>query len=231
MTTFKNNIQRVNNSNSIVYDGDVYIEKDNGRGTIVKTLSDRKPGERMGYIEDGDRWAAINEPNGWLLEDIITFDFYANAYIKSRASLDDLTNEVACHIIGIRPDDHSKWANDLRTVLREYICNFDEYLENEDYFDNEEDLGDPDKLNKFLTGIIFDGICLYVDIYDIAEDIRAFKPYVNVTATENKGNVAKKTASYIIAALVVAGVVVVFFSLIGMGVFLLPLIGGAFTAK
>jgi hypothetical protein len=41
----------------------------------------------------------------------------------------------------------------------------------------------------------------------------------------------KKIIKYIIAALVVAGMFVVFFSLLGVGVFLLPLIGGAFTAK
>lgn len=41
----------------------------------------------------------------------------------------------------------------------------------------------------------------------------------------------KKIIKYIIAALVVAGIGVVLFSLIGVGVFLLPLIGGAFTAK
>lgn len=174
MTTFKNNIQRVNNSNSIVYNGDVYVERLNDRGVIAKTLSDRKPGERMGYIEDGERLAAINEPNGWMLDEIIPFDDAFNHYIKSHCSLDEATS-IVCDSIGIRPDDNSEWANDLRTIIREYICKFDEYLENEDYFDNEEDLGDPDKLNKFLTEIIFDGIYLYVDIYDIAEDIRAFK--------------------------------------------------------
>lgn len=41
----------------------------------------------------------------------------------------------------------------------------------------------------------------------------------------------KKIIKYIIAALVVTGVFVVLFSLVGVGVFLLPLIGGAFTAK
>lgn len=174
MTTFKNNIQRVNNSNSIVYNGDVYVERDNGRGATARTLSEKNPGERMGYIVDGGHMAAINEPNGWMLDEIIRFDFYFNAYIKSRMPLDEVTS-VACKSIGIQPDDNSEWANDLRTIIREYICNFDEYLENEDYFDNEEDLGDPDKLNKFLTEIIFDGLVLYVDIYDIAEDIRAFK--------------------------------------------------------
>lgn len=174
MTTFKNNIQRVDNSNSIVYNGDVYVERDNGRGATARTLSDKKPGERMGYIVDGERMAAINEPNGWLLDEIIRFDFYFNAYIKSRKSLDEVTSWV-CNSIGIRPDDNSEWAIDLRTVIRDFIEHFDEYLEDENYFDQESDLGDPDKLNKFLSDILFDGIILYVDIYDIAEDIRAFK--------------------------------------------------------
>lgn len=176
MTTFRNNIQRVNNFNSIVYNGDVYVERDNGRGATARTLSDKKPGERMGYIVDGGHMAAINEPNGWLLEEIIPFDFYANAYIKGRKSLDEVTSWV-CDSIGIRPDDNSEWAIDLRTVIRDFIKDFDDYLEDEAYL-NEEDFDDPDKLNEALSGIIFDGVSLYVDIYDIAEDIRAFKQAV-----------------------------------------------------
>ena len=176
MTTFKNNIQRVENSNSIVYNGDVYVERDNGRGATARTLSEKKPGERMGYIVDGGHMAAINEPNGWMLDEIIRFDFYFNAYIKSRMPLDEVTS-VACKSIGIQPDDNSEWANDLCTVIRDFIKDFDDYLEDEAYLD-EEDFGDPDKLNKALSGIIFDGVILYVDIYDIAEDIRAFKQAV-----------------------------------------------------
>ena len=41
----------------------------------------------------------------------------------------------------------------------------------------------------------------------------------------------KKIIKYIIAALVVAGVCVVLFSFIGVGIFLLPLVGGAFAAN
>lgn len=41
----------------------------------------------------------------------------------------------------------------------------------------------------------------------------------------------KKIFKYILAALVVSGVVIVLFSFIGVGVFLLPLIGGAFRSK
>lgn len=176
MTTFRNNIQRVNNSNSIVYNGDVYVERLNERGVIARTLSDKKPGERMGYIVGGGHMAAINEPNGWMLDEIIRFDFYFNAYIKSRMPLDEVTS-VACKSIGIRPDDNSEWAIDLRTVIRDFIRDFDAYLEDEAYL-NEEDFDDPDKLNEALSGIIFDGVIYDLDIYDIAEDIRAFKQAV-----------------------------------------------------
>lgn len=173
MKTFKNNIQRVENSNIIVYNGNVFVERDNGRGATTRTLSDKKHGERMGYIIEGERMAAINEPNGWMLDEIIRFDFYFNAYIKSRMPLDEVTS-VACKSIGIRPDDNSEWAIDLRTVIREFIEHFDDYLEDDAYL-NEEDFGDPDKLNASLSSIIFDGISIYVDIHDIAEDIHAFK--------------------------------------------------------
>lgn len=176
MTTFKNNIQRVNNSNSIVYNGDVHLERDNGRVIIARPLSDKKPGERMGYIVDGGHMAAINEPNGWLLEENIPFADAFNHYIKSHCSLDEATS-IVCDSIGIRPDDNSEWAIDLRTVIRDFIRDFDVYLEDESYL-NEADFGDPDKLNESLSGIIFDGICFDLDIYDIAEDIRAFKQAV-----------------------------------------------------
>ena len=176
MKTFKNNIQRVENSNSIVYNGNVYVERNNGRGATARTLSDKKPGERMGYIIDGEHMATINEPNGWLIEEIIPFDFYSNAYIKGRTPLDEVTS-VACNSIGIRPDDNSEWAIDIRTVIRDFIEHFDDYLEDDAYLD-EEDFDNPDKLNKTFNDIIFDGIVLYVDICDIAEDIRAFKQTV-----------------------------------------------------
>lgn len=40
----------------------------------------------------------------------------------------------------------------------------------------------------------------------------------------------KKIIKYIIAALVIAGACVLIFSFVGVGVFLLPLVGGAFAA-
>ena len=120
MKTFENNIQRVENSNIIVYNGNVFVERDNGRGATTRTLSDKKPGERMGYIIDGEHMAAINEPNGWMLDEIIRFDDAFNHYIKSHCSLDEATS-IVCDSIGIRHDDNSEWAIDLRTVIRDFI--------------------------------------------------------------------------------------------------------------
>lgn len=41
----------------------------------------------------------------------------------------------------------------------------------------------------------------------------------------------KKIIKYLFGAVAVAAIIVVIFSLVGFGVFLLPLLGGAFTAK
>lgn len=41
----------------------------------------------------------------------------------------------------------------------------------------------------------------------------------------------KKIIKYVMAAVAVVSIGVVLFSLVGIGVFLLPLLGGAFTAK
>ena len=41
----------------------------------------------------------------------------------------------------------------------------------------------------------------------------------------------KKIIKYIIGAVAVAAVIAVIFSLVGIGVFFLPLLGGVFTAK
>lgn len=170
-----NNNEEYNKNFGMVYPGEVYVCRTiNGRTMDVP--SDKRPGERCGFVPCDGYMMAINEPHGWRLDHTIFFDYAFNAYIKGRKSIEELTDMVAAEC-GIRPDDVSDWANDLRTVIHEYIVHFDMYLEDEEFMDDSKDLGDPAKLNKFLTGIIFDGICLHVDIYDIAEDIRAFKPY------------------------------------------------------
>nr|DAI31042.1 MAG TPA: syntaxin-1A [Caudoviricetes sp.] len=47
--------------------------------------------------------------------------------------------------------------------------------------------------------------------------------------SSNHQNIMKKIIKYIIAAVAVVSVFVVLFALLGVGVFLLPLLGGAFT--
>lgn len=47
---------------------------------------------------------SINEEKGWKLDHVIPFNFYHNAYIKSRASIDELVNMVLQEC-NIKPDD------------------------------------------------------------------------------------------------------------------------------
>ena len=86
---------------------------------------------------------SVNEEKGWKLDHVIPFDFYHNAYIKSRASIDDLVKMVLKEC-NISPDDTSSWAKDIRTIIKYSIEHFDEEME-----DDEED---PDEENRIISG-------------------------------------------------------------------------------
>ena len=86
---------------------------------------------------------SVNEEKGWKLDHVIPFDFYHNAYIKSRASIDDLVKMVLQEC-NISPDDTSSWAKDIRTIIKYSIEHFDEMH----YKDEEE----PDELNRIISG-------------------------------------------------------------------------------
>ena len=86
---------------------------------------------------------SVNEEKGWKLDHVIPFDFYHNAYIKSRASIDDLVKMVLQEC-NISPDDTSSWAKDIRTIIKYSIEHFDEEME-----DDEED---PDEENRIISG-------------------------------------------------------------------------------
>lgn len=93
---------------------------------------------------------SVNEAKGWKLDHVIPFDFYHNAYIKSRASIDELVKMVLKEC-NISPDDTSSWAKDIRTMIKYAIEHFDEEME--------EDEVDPDEENRLLSGQwIGDGI-------------------------------------------------------------------------
>ena len=93
---------------------------------------------------------SINEEKGWKLDHVIPFDFYHNAYIKSRASIDDLVKMVLKEC-NISPDDTSSWAKDIRTMIKYAIEHFDELME--------EIERTPDEENDSLSGQwIGDGI-------------------------------------------------------------------------
>ena len=86
---------------------------------------------------------SINEEKGWKLDHVIPFDFYHNAYIKSRKGIDELV-KIVLQECNIKPDDTSSWAKDIRTIIKYCIENFDQELD--------EDEETPDEENRILSG-------------------------------------------------------------------------------
>lgn len=104
-------------------------------------------------------WPLVNEEKGWKLDHVIPFDFYHNAYIKSRASIDELVNMVLQEC-NIKPDDTCSWAKDIRTIIKHSIANYDKLLE--------ESENTPDEENLNLSG------CLVGDAIELRHE--AFYP-------------------------------------------------------
>ena len=105
---------------------------------------------------------SVNEEKGWKLDHVIPFDFYHNAYIKSRASIDDLLKMVLQEC-NISPDDTSSWAKDIRTMIKYAIEHFDELME--------ESERNPDEENDSLSGQwIGDGIELQHEAFWVADN-------------------------------------------------------------
>lgn len=105
---------------------------------------------------------SVNEEKGWKFDHVIPFDFYHNAYIKSRASIDELVN-MALQECNIKPDDTCSWAKDIRTMIKYAIEHFDELME--------EDEQTPDEENDGLSGCwIGDGIELQHEAFWVADD-------------------------------------------------------------
>lgn len=104
---------------------------------------------------------SVNEEKGWKLDHVIPFDFYHNAYIKSRKGIDELVNMVLQEC-NIKPDDTSSWAKDIRTIIKYAIEHFDEQLE--------ADEEDPDEENRLLSGqLVGDSIELRGEAHGTAD--------------------------------------------------------------
>ena len=104
---------------------------------------------------------SVNDEKAWKLDHVIPFDFYHNAYIKSRASIDELV-EMVLKECNISPEDTSSWAKDIRTIIKYSIEHFDEEME-----DDEED---PDEENRIISGqLVGDGIEQRGEAYYVAE--------------------------------------------------------------
>ena len=106
---------------------------------------------------------SVNEEKGWKLDHVIPFDFYHNAYIKSRASIDELVGMVLQEC-NIKPDDTCSWAKDIRTMIKYSIEHFAELLE------EDEDEETPDEENRTLSGcLVGDAIELRCEAYYTAD--------------------------------------------------------------
>lgn len=68
-----------------------------------------------------------NIQNGWNISEAIDFGFFNEAYTSGRANLNDLTAMVASDC-GIRDDDNSTWANDMRDIICYALIAFDRAL-------------------------------------------------------------------------------------------------------
>ena len=105
---------------------------------------------------------SVNEEKGWKLDHVIPFDFYHNAYIKSRKGIDELVG-VVLKECNISPDDTSSWAKDIRTMIKYAIEHFDELMEESEQT--------PDEENDSLSGCwIGDGIELQHEAFWGADD-------------------------------------------------------------
>lgn len=105
---------------------------------------------------------SVNEDKGWKLDHVIPFDFYHNAYIKSRMGIDELVKMVLKEC-NISPDDTSSWAKDIRTMIKYAIEHFDELLEENESTPDEEN----DNLSECWIG---DGIELPHEAFWVADD-------------------------------------------------------------
>lgn len=142
----------------------------NGNEVITKStvMSDgvtrEHPAEQVGnrcgaFCDDRgiDGFIFINEPKGWRLDHIIYFDFAHNAYIKSRLTLQQVTDMIGKEF-GLSTDDNSDEANSLRYEIAGSIKHYDELLENPEYFLELDDIGKPDVLNLGLSTLLGDAL-------------------------------------------------------------------------
>lgn len=143
-------------------------------GDIIQDVPVTEPvGERVGFYNDPEAYdgrVAINEPKGWKISKVLPFADAYNHYIKSHIELDEAVAIIAQEI-GIKKDDTSTWANDLRYMIQGYVEHFIAFLDDEYFLD---EVGDPDACDKAMTDMMFDAIVLECEVvnsyYGFEED-------------------------------------------------------------
>ncbi len=127
---------------------------------VIREHPDEHIGNRCGVILDDrgiDGYIFINQPKGWRLDHIIYFDFAHNAYIKSRLTLQQVTDMIGKEC-GLSPDDNSDEANSLRYEIAGIVKHYADLLEDPDYFPEEANFGDPAVLNRELYSLLGDAL-------------------------------------------------------------------------
>lgn len=127
---------------------------------VIREHSAEQVGNRCGAFYDDrgmDGFIFVNEPKGWRLDHIIYFDFAHNAYIKSRLTLQQITDMIG-EEFGLSPDDSSDEANSLRYEIAGAVKHYADLLEDPDYFPEDADFGDPAALNRVLSSLLGDAL-------------------------------------------------------------------------
>lgn len=127
---------------------------------VIREHPAEQVGNRCGVLCDDrgiDYFIFLNEPKGWRLDHTIYFDFAHNAYIKSRLTLQQVTDMIG-EEFGLSPDDSSDEGNSLRYEIAGSIKHYDELLEDPEYFPELDDIGNPDVLNLELSTLLGDAL-------------------------------------------------------------------------
>lgn len=181
----------------------------------------------------------FNEETGWSLANPLKFSRFHRNYKNGNNTLQGLVDfvEDECQI---DKEDDSTWAENIRMLIRDMILNYEKYFrrcpEPED-----DRLDRRSQADKFLSSDVFcrallsrEQAATYAE--DITRDValtlkqhrrRIWKRWMRAKSRR----ICRNLVVYTLAAAIIVGACFLLFSFIGVSVFLLPLIGGAFTQK
>lgn len=115
-----------------------------------------------------------NAMNVWNADRDIDFGFFNEAYTSGRANLNDITTMIASDC-GIREDDNSTWANNVRNIICYSVMIYDRALD-------EGNADTPEELNRIIrTDFIVPALADEHEATSTAWDIRDAIKYDDYT--------------------------------------------------